>query len=209
MTTWDKIYKNYQKGGEAWATLKEELLPRFVQFVENNKFNNKNALDIGCGTGKYLVYLKELGFDVIGIDSSETAIEMTKEALQNSAELECVNMFDYKIAKDKYDLVFSISTIHHGLKKDVTKLIKDIHDKLVDGGHVFITLPDIESNKKWNTFKSDKEIAPGTYAPISGPEKGLAHSFFAKEEIEEIFSNFKDVKLELDEIGRWYITATK
>lgn len=209
MTTWDKIYKNYQKGGEAWATLKEELLPRFIHFVENNKFNIKNALDIGCGTGKYLVYLKELGFDVTGIDSSETAVEMTKEVLQDNARLECINMFDYKIAKKKHDLVFSISTIHHGLKEDVVKLIKDIYDKLVDGGHIFITLPDIESNRKWETFKSDKEIAPGTYAPISGPEKGLAHSFFAKEEIEEIFSNFKDVKLELDKIGRWYITATK
>lgn len=209
MTTWDRIYKNYQKGGEAWATLKEELLPRFVQFVENNKFNIKNALDIGCGTGKYLVYLKELGFDIMGIDSSETAVGMIKEVLQDNTKLECINMFDYEIAKNKHDLIFSISTIHHGLKEDVVKLIKNIYDKLVDGGHIFITLPDIESNKKWNTFKSDKEIAPGTYVPISGPEKGLAHSFFAKEEIEEIFSNFKDVKLELDEIGRWYIMATK
>jgi SAM-dependent methyltransferase len=209
MTIWDKIYKDYQKGGEAWATLREGLLPRFINFIENNKFSNKNALDIGCGTGKYLVYLKKLGFQVLGIDSSETAIEMTRNIIGDASKLECVNMFEYEIPENKLDFVFSISTIHHGLKADVIKLINQIHNKLLIGGCVFVTLPDIESNKKWNTFKSDKEIASGTYAPISGPEKGLAHSFFSKEEIEKIFSNFKNINLELDDIGRWCITGTK
>lgn len=209
MTTWDKIYKDYQKGGEAWATLKEELLPQFIKFIEDSKFSHKNALDIGCGTGKYLVYLKELGFSVSGIDSSETAIEMTKDVIDDNSKLKCVSMFEYEIPKDKHDLILSISTIHHGLKKNVIALINQIYEKLLVGGHIFITLPNIESNKKWNTFKNDKEIASGTYTPISGPEEGLPHSFFSKEEIEEIFSSFKNIKLELDEIGRWYITATK
>jgi len=209
MTTWDNIYKNYQKGGDAWATLKEELLPRFINFIENNKFKSKNALDIGCGTGKYLTYLKELGFTVEGIDSSETAIDMTREGLRDNSKLNCVNMFDYEISIDKHDLIFSLSTIHHGLKKDVIALINKIYDKLIVGGHVFITLPDLESSKKWNTFKNNKEIEPGTYTPMSGPEKGLAHSFFSKEEIEKIFSNFNNLKLELDEIGRWNIIAIK
>jgi SAM-dependent methyltransferase len=209
MTTWDKIYKDYKKGGEAWATLKEELLPEFIDFLENNKFSNKNALDIGCGTGKYLAYLKELDFGVSGIDSSKTAIEMTKGVLGDNSKLKCVNMFEYEIPKNEHDLIFSISTIHHGLKRDVITLINKIYDELIAGGHIFITLPDIESNKKRNTFKDDKEIAPGTYAPISGPEEGLAHSFFSKEEIKAMFSKFKDLKLELDDICRWYISATK
>ena len=32
MTVWDNIYKNYQKGGEAWATLSEEIHPLFSKF---------------------------------------------------------------------------------------------------------------------------------------------------------------------------------
>jgi SAM-dependent methyltransferase len=209
MTTWDKIYKDYQQGGEAWATLKEDLLPKFIDFINNNHFDNKNALDIGCGTGKYLIYLKKLGFDVSGIDSSETAIKITRDALEDDCELERIDMFRYEIAQNQHDLVFSVSTIHHGLKHDVIGLINQIYDKLLVGGHIFITLPDIESNKKGGALESDQEIAPGTYAPMSGPEKGLAHSFFSREEIEEIFSSFNNLGLELDEIGRWYITAKK
>lgn len=208
-TIWDKIYKNYQKGGQAWATLQEEILPEFVEFVKNNNFGEKSALDIGCGTGKYLVYLKKLGFTVCGIDSSETAIEMTKKSLGENADLSVASMFEYEIPENTYDLIFSISTIHHGFKKEIIILIEQIYNKIIPGGKVFITLPDIESNKKWNTFKDDKEIAIGTYAPQSGPEKGLPHSFFSEQEIIQIFSKFENIKLELDKIGRWYIVGTK
>jgi SAM-dependent methyltransferase len=209
VTVWDKIYKNFQNGGEAWATLTEDMLPQFLSFVNENNFVKKNALDIGCGTGKYLIFLKNSGFYVSGIDSSESAVEMTKNVLGNNADVSCVDMFDYEIPKNKFDLIFSISAIHHGFKDQVVKLINQIYDKLATGGAVFITLPDIESNKKWNTFKSDKEIAPGTYAPQKGPEKGLAHSFFGEQEIRRLFPKFKGLNLELDSIGRWYITGKK
>jgi SAM-dependent methyltransferase len=209
VTVWDKIYKNFQNNGEAWATLSETILPQFLSFVEENEFVQKSVLDIGCGTGKYLVLLKKYGFAVSGIDSSESAVQMAKNALGGNADISCVDMFDFEFPENKFDLIFSISTIHHGTKDKVTKLINQIYEKLATGGKVFITLPDIESNKRWNTFKSDKEIAPGTYAPQKGPEKGLAHSFWSKQEIKELFSEFKDLKLELDPIGRWYITGRK
>ena len=209
MTIWDKIYKNFQKGGEAWATLQEDLLPQFINFIKDNNFVNKRALDIGCGTGKYLVYLKNLGFVITGIDSSETAIEMARQSLGKDLDVSCENMFVYEIPTNTYDLIFSISTLHHGLKQEVVELIDQIYNKIIPGGKIFITLPDIESNKKWNTFKDDKEIAPGTYAPQSGPEKGLAHSLFSEHEIRQIFSKFKDLHLEIDKIGRWYITGIR
>lgn len=208
MTIWNNIYKNYQKGGEAWATLNEGLIPRFIEFVEKNVFTERKAFDIGCGTGKYIIYLQKIGFETIGIDSSETAVIITKEKTKNN-NIECVNMFEYEISEKTYDFIFSISTIHHGLKNDVKALVDKIHSALLPDGKVFITLPDFESNKHWNTFKDNKELAPGTYAPLSGPEKGLAHSFYTEEEIKSLFSKFTNVLMELDEIGRWIITAKK
>lgn len=208
MTTWDHIYKNYQKGGEAWATLGEDIIPQFLTLIENNVFTTCSALDIGCGTGKYLEYLNQKGFRVSGIDSSETAVQMTKEKLID-ADIKCVNMFEYDIPHQAYDFIFSISTIHHGMKSQVQTLINKIYSALLPGGKLLITLPDYESSKKWNTFKDHTELAPATYAPLSGPEKGLAHSFYTKEEIPLIFSDFHNLNMELDTIGRWIITASK
>lgn len=209
MTIWDDIYKNYQKGGEAWATLSEEIHPLFKQFLNQSNFKLKHALDIGCGTGKYLKFLQAGGFKTEGIDSSEAAIEMTKEVLGDNSAVLYANMFEFEIPKNEYDLIISVSTIHHGKKEQVQNLIDKIYEAIVENGKIFITVPDFASSRKWNTFKDHEEVAAGTFVPLAGPEKGLPHSFFTKEEVIRLFLKFKDVKLDLDEIGRWVIQASK
>jgi hypothetical protein len=44
---------------------------------------------------------------------------------------------------------------------------------------------------------------------LTGPEKGLPHSFYTKEEIQKLFSKFKDLQLDLDSHGRWIAQAKK
>lgn len=214
MTIWDKIYKDYQKGGLAWATIEGGVLPQFIEFLKSNKFSTKCVLEIGCGIGKYLVLLKKLGFLTVGIDSSETAIKMTKKILKDNSDIKMENMFEYNIPYNKYDLIISIFAIHHGYKRQVEKAISRISEALMPGGKIFITLPDYESSKNWDTFKNNKDLGNGTFAPLSGPEKGLPHSFYTKQEVEELFTNFTDIKIELDKQGKivhgnWIITGTK
>ena len=211
MTIWDNIYQNYKKGGEAYATLKnKDLIPSFLKFMQAHEFKIKKVLDIGCGNGKYLVFLKSLGFEIEAIDSSPTAVEMTKEAMGDDSDIQVANMYEYNFPKEKYDLIISIAVIHHGLKEQVHEAIKKIYSALLPGGYFFITLPDNEGSAHWVTMTENEEIAPGTRVPLTGPEKGLPHSSFTKEEIKELFSKFKNVKTELlVERGRWIITGNK
>lgn len=118
-------------------------------------------------------------------------------------------MFKYNIEKNKYDLIISVSTIHHGLKENVQRLINNVHDVLIENGKIFITVPNFDSSNKWETFKDHDELSPGTFAPKTGPEKGLPHSFYDNNEVQKLFSKFSDVKIELDDIGRWVTQATK
>jgi len=208
MTTWDKIYKNYLKGGKAWATLSEGMLPAFKRFLRQTEFDRKSVLDIGCGTGKYLRFLKLSGFKTDGIDSSGTAVKMTRKLLNDDSKIACVSMFNFKIPK-KYDLIISVATIHHGTKKQVQNLVNRIHTALLADGKIFITLPSIENRIKWDTFKKQKVIAPGTFAPLSGPEKGLPHSFYTKGEARKLFAKYRNVKLFNIGHGRWAVTAKK
>ena len=209
MTIWDKIYKNYQAGGEAWATLSEEIHPLFKQFLSQSNFELHHVLDIGCGTGKYLKFLQSDGFQTDGIDSSETAVEMAQKLLGEDATIICTNMFDYEIPKNKYDLVVSVSTIHHGTKDQVQNLINSIFEAIAENGKIFITVPDFESSKAWDTFKDHEKIDEGTFAPLSGPEKGLPHSFYTKKEAQKLFSKFSNLQLDLDSHGRWVAQASK
>ncbi len=209
MTIWDNIYKNYQKTGKKWATIEGNIHELFPLFLKDNHFPIKSALDIGCGEGKYLYFLQKAGFKLAGIDSSRTAVAMTKKLIGLDADIKNANMFFYKIPKNKYDLILSTSTIHHGTKKQISNLINAISGCLMVEGSVFITILNAGSRKNLETFRSHKKIAPGTYAPQSGPEKGLPHSFYTKKQAFQLFSKFKDVKITADKYGKWLIRASK
>jgi cyclopropane fatty-acyl-phospholipid synthase-like methyltransferase len=83
---------------------------------------------------------------------------MTKKVLNKYSEILCVDMFEFEIPKDKYDLIISISTIHHGTKDKVKKLINKIHYSLKNDGKIFITLPDFEVAKQNKAWENDEKI---------------------------------------------------
>ena len=135
---------------------------------------------------------------------------MTKDSLKDDSDIVCVNMYEYLPPAEKYDLIISIAAAHHGLKSQVKKLIERMHGALLSGGRFFITLPDNEGSSHWTMMINHEEIEPGTRVPLSGPEKGLPHSAFTKEEIEGMFSQFKEVNLQLlAERGRWIVTGSR
>jgi SAM-dependent methyltransferase len=210
MTIWDKIYKNYQRGDPAWATLKEGLHPSFTEFIEQTDFEIKNALDIGCGDGRYLLFLRKKGFRITGLDSSPTAISMANKLLESSGQWIVADMFDYPYPTNTYDLVLSHAAIHHGLKVQVTSLLEQIHSLLVPKGKIFISVPSEDSKTNWATMAGHETLPDGTCIPLQGPEKGLPHSFFSKPEIDALLQGkYSHLTIKLDEHGRWIITGQR
>jgi len=210
MTVWDNIYKNYKKTGEEYATLRKGLIPEFLEFIEANEFPIKKVLDVGFGNGKYLEFLKNLGFEVEGIDSSPTAVELAKKSLGGDTKLTLADIYNYDFPTEKFSLVISIAAIHHGLKGQVINAINGIHKSLIPGGRFFITLPDNSGSAHWTSMIEHDEVEPGTRIPLSGPEKGLPHSSFTREEIENIFSIFSKFETKLlEDRGRWIISGIK
>lgn len=206
---WDKIYQKYQKGGEVWASLGDDIHGLFTPFFKKTKFERKSVLDLGCGDGKYLKFLQDVGFSVSGIDSSPAAIKMARKALGRTAELQTKNIYTAPLAPKKYDLVISVAAIQHGTKSSIKQLVDRIYKSLVSEGKIFITFPRSTSLKRWATFGKTKEIDPGTYIPLLGPEKGLPHSFYEKKELQKLFSRFENVKVVRDNRGRWIVTGQK
>jgi cyclopropane fatty-acyl-phospholipid synthase-like methyltransferase len=211
MTVWDNIYQDYKQGGEAYATLQKGLLPEFLAFIKSQAFQAKRVLDIGCGTGTYLAFLKTLGFKADGVDSSPTAVEMAQKVLGDDSDIRCLDMYDYNPPANKYDLIISIGAIHHGLKKPVRALIKRLYPALLPHGRVFIKQTHKERSAHWTMMTDAEEIEPGTRVPLSGPKKGLPHSAFTREEIEDLFSEYQTINMQLlaDHQGDWLVTGEK
>lgn len=209
MTIRDNIYKKHKQGGEAWATLSEDMLPEFFEYIEKTTFPQKNVLDIGCGNWRYLEYLAKQNFAINGIDSSETAIQLAKEKLGTDKNIVCKDMYTMEITPETFDLIISIKTIHHGKKEQIADLIEKIYHALNEGWKIFITLPSKQESNHRSSFKDREEIAPGTFIPLSWPEKWLAHSFFDEDEVQNIFQKFRNTTIRLDTLWHRIITGEK
>jgi len=71
MKFYDHLAKTYDYFIDWEARIKNED-PFFQQIFRESLGNS--VLDLGCGTGGYDIYLAEMGFNVVGIDSSRQMI---------------------------------------------------------------------------------------------------------------------------------------
>ncbi|MFX1503671.1 MAG: class I SAM-dependent methyltransferase [Promethearchaeota archaeon] len=154
----------------------------------------KRVLDLGCGTGRHLIYLSKKGFEVYGMDGSPKALEIAEKWLieeSQKAELQLHRMelqFPYK--EDFFDAIISIQVIHHNLMEDIIYTVSEIERILKSNGIIYITFPRLGGGSNIDNWKL-KEIEEGTYIPQAGREKGLPHHFFTLEEINDVFNSFK------------------
>ena len=72
-----------------------------------------SVLDIGCGTGNYLLALSEIvGCDCWGIDSSDAMLAQAQSRL-TKAHLFCAAAERMELPADQFDLVFTVDVVHH------------------------------------------------------------------------------------------------
>lgn len=96
---------------------------------------DKKVLDIGCGSGAYLVPLLEAGIDVYGIDYAEQFVEKTKtfmkkEDLHRIVHGDATDM--RRIYQDNsFDMAYSISTLQYISKR--TELLSELNRILKNG----------------------------------------------------------------------------
>lgn len=204
MQQWDKIFKQYGKFFEK----PQEDLPKIVKLFK--KKSVKRILDLGCGSGRHIVYLAKHGFEVYGIDISPKGIKITKSWLKKEklkANLKVGNIYKkLPYPNHFFDALISTQTIHHGRINNIKKLIKEIQRILKPRGLIFITVSKKGSKKaipKEKLWKI-KFIAPRTFIPLSHDEKGLIHYRFNKKLLRKEFKNFKIYDIWVEFKGRHY-----
>ncbi|ESK88092.1 thiol methyltransferase 1 [Moniliophthora roreri MCA 2997] len=105
-SSWDEAWKQSITPWDAGQSQ-----PPLVQLFQSNEVDlatNGRAIVPGCGAGYDAIYLASVGFDVIGLDISETALEkaksLTPSELKNKVQFQSANFFDLK--DEKFDLIY-------------------------------------------------------------------------------------------------------
>lgn len=183
--TWDKIFEE-----EKILPPIQEDIPKIADIFKEN--GAKKVLDLACGSGKHTVYLAEQGFAVYGIDISEEGIKKAKQWLKKKnlcADLVVGSIYKRLPYEDNFfDAVICIQSINHARIETIRRAIKEIERILKPKGFIFITTRKKVPKKQRLPFE---DIAPHTYIPLEGREKGLVHYLFTKESLRKEFKSFK------------------
>lgn len=117
-----------------WPVLQRFLTRRFAA-----SRNDLRAFDLGCGSGATSNFLHELGFDVVGIDLSESGIALARSAFPNCR-------FDVASAYDDlasfyghFDVVVSLEVVEHVY--DPRKYAGRVFELLKPGAPCIISTP--------------------------------------------------------------------
>lgn len=139
----DEIYMiQIRKGFWGWLSrrLRASMLIRYEKtFTALQPMVNRTVLDIGCGSGRYLLKCLELGAaKVTGIDLSEEMLSLSRKALDNTGDFnnraELISgdflKYDFKVQYE-YAIAMGLMDYIENPEEFMTKLYNTITEKAV------------------------------------------------------------------------------
>lgn len=107
------------------------------------KDRQARILDIGCGAGQFLYFLKNLGYqDIEGCDIGEKQIKYVRDLGIRGTLMKSIKDFlDGK--KGYYDFIFMGQVIEHLKKEELITEMRSVFDALKDGGTLLFSTPNM------------------------------------------------------------------
>ena len=110
----------------------------------------RRVLDAGCGNGSFTASLADAGFDMYGIDLSESGVRVATREQGGKAKFAVASVYDdYRTVfpgVDSFDAVVAIEVVEH--LYNPRELVRRAHEALRPGGLFIVTTP------YWGYFKN-------------------------------------------------------
>ena len=199
---WDQVF---QTEGRVFRNPHEDILHLISHFKVRGA---KRILDLGCGSGRHIVYLAKHDFEVYGIDASPVGIGLAKRWMEDeklTASLIIGSTYNKLSYLDGFfDAVISVQVIHHNTAENISRLIAEIWRVLQPEGLFFATVPMYR-----NQAKRFRQIEENTFVPLDGREGGIPHYYFDEERIREFLSAFNILDIHVDSKSHYCFLGEK
>jgi SAM-dependent methyltransferase len=130
-------------------------------------------LDIGCGSGQFLYFLRERGYQqAAGIDLDKDQVEVGRALGLNAI---CSSVMDFlKDDQKSYGLVAMLDILEHFTREELYPLLEALTARLAPGGRLIASVPNAESPHAARAIYADitHEIA---FTPTSLSELFFCH----------------------------------
>ena len=110
-----------------------------------------NILDVGCGTGTHLELYQRYKCNLYGLDLSPSMLEVARERLGDTAQLDLGDATNMPYEDDKFDLVICMLSLHEMSPETRSAVLNEVKRVLKVNGRILLI-----------------DYHPGPYQPIQG-----------------------------------------
>lgn len=155
----------------------------FDRFLEG--INKKGAcLDIGCGVGQFLYYLRKSGFqDLYGVDMDQNMVEITKKMVPE-AKISWSGLSSFLESQEKTFHIISMNdVIEHLEPSEIVPTLRKVRQTMEESGVLLIKTPNLSNPISVNARY--KDFTHKTGFTESSLEQVLVEADFRKFEFYE------------------------
>lgn len=131
---------SHPEQGSLTVTWKRYLKKNILPYLTYD--NQPNILEIGCGMGQLLSFLKERGFTHLkGIDISQQQIDYAKKTGLDVERIDAIEFL--RKEHTKYDTIIMFDVLEHFQKKHLIDLLQLTYSSLNEGGRCIVLVPNL------------------------------------------------------------------
>lgn len=172
--------KRFQNEGHVWGTEPSPTVQYTVGIFRQNGV--RKILVPGSGYGRNTKPFAEVGFDVTGIEISDTACEMAKTFDPQTRTFNG-SVLDMSIVPGQYDAIYCYNVLHLFREKERFLCLRECADKVKNNGLLYFTV----FSDKEASFGKGQEVEKNTFE--SRP--GRPVHYFTEAELRGYFKGFK------------------
>jgi SAM-dependent methyltransferase len=204
---WEASFRDKQ---EMWGWKPADSATLTLELFKKHGLNK--ILIPGFGYGRNAKIFTDNGFEVTGIEISETAIDLAKKQFADSITIYAGSVHSMPFDRSLYDGVFCYALLHLLSAEERAKFIDDCYNQLRSNGYmVFVSISKLDFR-----YGQGKEISRDTFET----RPGLNLFFYDLKSIESEFENYGLISAEImnepvENLGDkpsqrfWYVTCQK
>jgi SAM-dependent methyltransferase len=111
----DFEHRRFQRA--QYLRISAQLVDDWLRDVQLPKeyFAGRVVLDVGCGSGRWTYAMAMLGANVVAVDFTDSAVDITREVTKDLPNVDVIqaNLFRLPFKADAFDFIVSWGVLHH------------------------------------------------------------------------------------------------
>jgi len=181
-----RTFNSVYNGSDCYYGL--EVRPEFSTYFADKNLKGRQALDIGCGEGRYALYLAARGCQVSAVDCARVGLEKLEQmAAKKKLPIQTHqrDLNEFELPTGAFDVIVAATILDHLSIAGRRRTINGIKSALKPGGILYANVFTVAD--PGYELKKTGEGAPST-ASVSETAACMAH-YFARQELKNIFSD--------------------